>query len=570
MMVTKKALRLTAAAALAGLTLGAGAVHGATPRSAMRASGVVTITDWQFPDGCGPGAASVADQEVCAATQSGEGGLYTVDTHLNYIPYLATNIPTQKNGGVKIQDGNTVVTYHLRPNKWSDGTAETASDVVFGTRISADIGNGGTGLALITTMQAVNASTVRVTYKGLYAPYYSEGAPIALPQHYFAKKYGSADLKTIEGKYLTDSYNSPSDVFDGPFKIQSWTNGQSIVLVPNPYFTAFPAQSGHPLPAQIKFVNITDNEAGLATALQSSNSGVDKAEDFQATDLPVLQAGKYHITPQPALFVEHLELNQNGPLKDVRLRQALQYAVDKATLFKDLFPQLSNPSTYLLKSVLPNASPWANKSIPASQYNPAKAKQLLAAAGYATSYNGSGKHLYLNFTTTTTSVRQKDFQILSRYWANVGIHVNPHFLSGSPSANGGLFSPYNLNGTLYQRRFDIALFAYQEPPDPQSSEVNFNPAFIPTAAKHGASQENYTGVTDADQYNLLVKARQSFDSSQRHALVNQWQALVNSRVYWIMLYARANITADNGRIGNFQPNPSSAGNSWNAYEWYVK
>jgi peptide/nickel transport system substrate-binding protein len=496
--------------------------------------------------------------------------LYTVDNHLNYIPYLATNIPTRSNGGVTISGGNTVVTYKLKPNKWSDGTPETASDFVFGTKMCIDIGCGNSGLALITNLQAVNASTLRVTYKGLYAPYYSEGAPVSFPQHYLQKKYGTSDLKAIEAKFTTDSYNSPSDVFDGPFKIQSWTNGQSIVLAPNPGFSAFPAKSGHPLPAQIKFVNITSDEAGLATALQSSNSGVDKAEDFQATDLPVLEAGKYHITTQPALFVEHLELNQAGPLKDVRLRQALQYAIDKTALFKALFPQLNDPATYLLKSVLPNASPWANKSIPVSQYNPAKAKALLKAAGYSTDYNGPGKHLYLNFATTTTSVRQKDFQILSRYWANVGIHVSPHFLSGSPAANGGLFSPYNLNGALYQRHFDIALFAFSEPPDPQDSEVNFNPAFIPTASKHAASQENYTGVTDMDQYNLLVRARQAFDNSQRHALFNQWQSLVAQRVYWIMLYARTNITADDGRIGNYLPNPSSAGNSWNAYEWYVK
>jgi len=570
-MAGNKTLRLTVATLFAGASLGAGTVaHGANSPMRPAASGVITITDWQFPSGCGPGAASVANLEVCGATQSGMGGLYTVDDHLNYIPYLATNIPTQKNGGVNLVGGNTVVTYRIKPNKWSDGTPETASDVVFGTKVSAAVGSGGSGLTLITNIQAVNSTTIRVTYKGKYAPYYSEGAPISLPQHYFESKYGSKDLKTIEGKYTNDVYNSPSDVFDGPYKIGSWTNGQSVVLVPNPGFSAFPSSSGHPLPAQIKFVNITDNEAGLATALQSANAGVDKAEDFQATDLPVLQASKYKITTQPALFVEHLELNQNGPLKDVRLRQALQYATDKAGLFKALFPQISNPSTFLLKSVLPNTSPWANKSIGVSEFNPAKAKALLKAAGYATEYNGSGKHLNLRFATTTTSVRQKDFQILSRDWANVGIHVSPTFASGSPSANGGLFSPYNLNGILYQRRFDVALFAFSEPPDPQDSELNFNPAFIPTTSVHGASYENYTGIADRDQFNLLVRARESFDQGQRHAIFNQWQSLVNTRVYWIMLYARTNITADNGRIGNYRPNPSSAGNSWNAYEWYVK
>ncbi len=566
-MVAKKALRLTAAAALAGMTLGAGAVHGATPRSAVKYSGVVTITDWQFPDGCGPGAASVANQEICGAMNT---LLFIPDQNLNYFPYLATEIPTIKNGGAKIVNGNLVVTYKLRPNKWSDGTDETASDFIFGTHLNLAIGNS-LGIDQITAMKAVDSHTLQVTYKGTYAPYYTIGQPVSDPQHYFEKKYGSTDLKAIGAKYVNDTYGSPSDVFDGPYKIQSYTNGQSIVLTPNTGFAAFPSRASQPLPAQIKFVNITDNETGLATALQSASSGVDKAEDFQATDLPVLNnASKYHITNQPALTVEHLELNQGGPLQDPKLRQALQYAVDKETLYHDLFPQVSDPKTFLLKSVLPNSSPWLNKSIGVSEYNPNKAKALLKAAGYATSYFGPGKHLYLTFATTTAPVRQKDFQILSRFWANVGIHVSPKFVSGSPSANGGMFSPYNLNGVLATRHFDIALFAFTEPPDPQSEETSFLPNFIPTATVHSASQQNYNGINDADQAALLIKARTALDSSQRHALFNQWQSLVNSRVYFIMLYARSNITADNGHIGNFKPNPTSVGNDWNAYEWYAK
>lgn len=567
----KRAASLGTAALLVGATLGAQQVSGATLKAADRtsahASGSVSITDWQFPDGCGPGAASVANSEVCGAMA---GGLFSIDNHLNYFPVLATRIPTTSNGGAKVVGGNLVVTYTLKPNlKWSDGSPLTAQDFIFGTKVELSIGNS-LGIDQITNMKAVNSTTLQVTYKGKYAPYYTVGAPIDLPQAYFQKKYGSSDIATIGQKFLLDLYNSPSDLFDGAYKIKSWTNGQSVVLERNPYWNALPGPSGHDPVAEIKFVNISDTEPGLATALQSPNVGVDKAEDFQANDLPVLEKSKFHITNQPALFVEHMELNQAGPLKDQRLREALQYAIDKKALYHALFPQVANPTPFLLTSVLPNSSPWINKSLKVSQYNPAKAKQLLQAAGYSTDYNGSGKHLELTFATTTAGVRQLDFQVLSRYWAAVGIHVSPKFVSGSVSANGGMFSPYNLNGVLAQRRFDIALFAFSEPPDPQSEETSFLPNFIPTPAVHSASQQNYTGITDKDQANLLIRARTALDSGLRHALFNQWQKLVVSRVYFIMLYARSNITADNGKIGNFSPNPSSAGNSWNAYQWYAK
>ncbi len=572
-MVAKKALRLTAAAALAGMTLGAGAVHGAAVHHAQAASasGVVTITDWQFPDGCGPGAAAVSNQEICAFL-IGEN-LFQRDQNLNYYPDLAESIPTLKNGGAKIVNGNLVVTYKLKPNlKWSDGVAITANDIVFNVNLSIALGNT-FGVDQIAKMQVVDARTAVFTYKGTYAPYVAYGNAAAgnsyfYPQHYLEKKYGTTNITALAAKFGNDSYNSPNDVWDGPYKISSYTNGQSVVMTPNPYYNVLGGSK--PRPAQIKFQAISTEEAALATALGSANAGVDKAEDFQTNDLPVLQSSKYRIQVLPELTLEHLELNQNGPLKDVRLRQAVQYAIDKTTLFHELFPTVASSqiSQFVAKSVVPNSSKFLDPSLSASAYDPNKAKALLKAAGYATSYNGTGNHLELRFVTTPASIRQKDFQILSRDWANVGIHVSATYPSGSASANGGLFSPYNLNGVLSQRHFDIALFAFTESPDPQQNEQTFSPVLIPTATRHSNGDENYSGVADADQYALLQKARSTLDTSQRLRLFYQWENLLNQRVYWVPLYTRQDITADNKTIGNFVPNGSDVGNDWNAWNWY--
>ena len=564
----KIGLRLATAAVLVGLALGAQQI---TPRhaNAAAAAGVVSLTDWQFPDGCNQdgGASSVADQEIC---QQMEDTLFTLDNHLNYIPDLAANFPTTQNGEVKTVNGNLVVDYKLKPNlKWSDGTAFTPDDLTFNTQLQISIG-ATFGLDQISSMKTVNSTTWEVTYKGYYAPFIAFGNPSGqlFPKEYLAKKYGSTDLTAIGNKLGTDLYNTPSDVFVGPYQIQSWTNGQSIVLKPDPLYNALPPDAHHPLPAQIKFVNIASDGASLAAALQSPNAGVDKAEDFQLSDLPSLYASKYKVHPDPALTYEHLELNQAGPLKDIRLREALQLAINKKALFSALFPATKNVNDFMLTTVIPSFSPWVNKSLKLSAYDPAQARALIRAAGYSDQYNGSGKHLLLRFATTRSSTRQKDFQILTRYWANIGVHVTPNFASGSPSANEGLFSPYTLNGILSHRHFDIALFAFSIAPDPQQEEETFSPSLIPTPAKHAAGDQNYAGIADQDQYNLLVQARHSTDVNQRHAIINQWQALLNQRVYWIMLYNRTNITVDNGTIGNYTPNPSNQGNSWNSFQWY--
>jgi ABC-type transport system substrate-binding protein len=103
--INKSVVRLAAATLLVGTALGAHRISGATASQATSAapSGIVSITDWQFPDGCNPVAtSSVADQEIC---QPMEDSLFLLDDHLTYQPDLAQDIPTPANGGAKVVNG---------------------------------------------------------------------------------------------------------------------------------------------------------------------------------------------------------------------------------------------------------------------------------------------------------------------------------------------------------------------------------------------------------------------------------------------------------------------------------
>jgi peptide/nickel transport system substrate-binding protein len=566
-MAGNKTLRLTVATLFAGASLGAGTVaHGANSPMRPAASNVISITDWQFPAGCNTLSANQeASVEGCAAETY--DSLVGINNKLDDFADLATVIPTAKNGGVKVVGGNQIVTWTLKPNlKWSDGQPLTVDDAMFGVPLNIALGNN-TGLDQIKSMKKVSDRVFQVTYKGVYAPYVDYGPLNVYPRHYLEKKYGTTNAAAIAKKFGLDAYNSPNDVFSGPYKIGSWTNGQNVTLVQNPYYNALPAASGHPRPSQIKFVTIANDEAALAQALQSPKAGVDAAEDFQTSDIPTLNGAKsYTIHSVPGLLIEHLELNQAGVLKDARLRQALQYAVNKPELVHQLFPALSDPNSIVERNVLPIPNRFYDKSQPISEYNPAKAKALLKAAGYATDYNGPGKHLSLRLVATQTSARVKSFGILARYWATVGIHVSPGF--GASSGNNGIYESWANNGVLQHGRFDIALMAYQESPDPQQSEPNYNPANIPGPSN--TSGQNESHITDADQYALLQSAGHQLDAAQRLSTFHKWQQLVNSRVYWIPLYNRPQISADNGTIGNYQPHPGQQSNEWNSFQWYKK
>ena len=95
---------------------------------------------------------------------------------------------------------------------------------------------------------------------------------------------------------------------------------------------------------------------------------------------------------QPSLAVEHLELNQATPaLRDPRVRQALQAALDKRALAGALFPASIQPDRLVATSLTPTASPYHDASLRPSRFDPAEARRLLKAAGYATTLHYTGR-----------------------------------------------------------------------------------------------------------------------------------------------------------------------------------
>lgn len=602
-----------AAGAAALVMVGSGSMVGFRPSASQAAAGradfgapQVTITDWQFPDGLGPQNTTVVDASLKAPMSD---GLDVVDNNLNVQPDLATQLPTTKNGGAKVVGGNLVVTWKIKADqKWADGTPLTADQAIFSQKINMTPEGGfPTANDTINKMSAPDPRTIVVTYKGIYGDYLF-GAPTFYNYQKGPAKYGVGDvssyakgdysreawLKTVLSKptdegsdetgsykssafaklvtaYVADTFTKPDDTFwNGPYKLGEYVTDQRITLVPNTYYnTLGPATQGGkalPRPSKIVFVSVSQNATAFATALQSPSIPVDKAEDFQVSDLPILYGiSRFRVTVQNSLEIEHLELNRDNPyLRDVRVRKALALAMDKTELVHELFPQIKSPADFVANTFYPNLHPYADKNVK-SVYDVAAAKKLLAAAGYETDPSKGGKHVILNFNTTAREPRLKAADILKRYWAQVGVVLKIN--KPKPSAGyGGLFASWDKNGILTRRNFDVALFAWQVSPSPDLSGF-FDPKYIPTAASHNGGQQNYSAVNDSVMTSAMARGLQSLDVGQRKAIYNRAQERLADQVYWIPLFVRQNITIDNRTIINYKANPSSASNSWNAWEW---
>lgn len=166
--------------------------------------------------------------------------------------------------------------------------------------------------------------------------------------------------------------NNP--VGTGPFQFVNWAKDVSVT------FKKFDGywQKGKPYLDGVQWVMIADPMTQIAAFLKGD---IDVLLDVAPKNVGGLQAkGKYHLSSVRTEVLAMIgdSIHSDSPFGDVRVRQALNYAIDMKTIVKVL--------TYGLYSVVNQYSfpgSWANNpDVQGYPYNPTKAKELLKAAGY--------------------------------------------------------------------------------------------------------------------------------------------------------------------------------------------
>lgn len=189
-----------------------------------------------------------------------------------------------------------------------------------------------------------------------------------------ARMSGSFDI--VSKKYYEEvgaekAIQNP--VGTGPFKFKEWTKNQQVVL------EAFDQYwGGRPKIDRVIFRAIPEPSTRLAELLAGTVDVVTDVSADQAADLETKSGVK--VVNANATRVEFIALDntRDGPLKDVRVRQALNYAVDKDGLLKALYgghgSVIGQPLSQSMFGYNPDVKPYP--------YDPDKAKQLLADAGF--------------------------------------------------------------------------------------------------------------------------------------------------------------------------------------------
>src|SRR5215475_6074828 len=285
--------------------------------------------------------------------------------------------------GYEVSDDGLTFTLTLRQGtKFSDGSAITAEDVK-GSLERARNPKNGIWSFIVESIDSIEIKAPDKVALHLKHPDPTLAAGLAtfntgiMPQKLFEAAAGNTDEEKAKAF-------AEHPVGSGAFMFDSWQRGTQMVLKRNPYYWQM-GEDGKPLPYldEIDFPVIPDD----ATRILKLQAGeVDAAELIPYARVHELQGDpNLNMALFPSTKVEFITMNVRPKLTDgsaniladPKVRQALNYAVDKPALIKIVTFDVGKPTVSFMSS----ATPLVYDNGAAYPYDPAKAKELLKAAG---------------------------------------------------------------------------------------------------------------------------------------------------------------------------------------------
>jgi peptide/nickel transport system substrate-binding protein len=378
----------TVALAIAAAGCSSGGNSGTSPGSATGTSSTLVIANAVRVDTLDPAANSV-NESIWMDQNLYSRLLQPNPTGTGLLPDLATSWNISKDG--------LTYTFHLRTDaKFSDGTPVTASDVAFSLTRSRNY-KGGWGFLLtpVKTITAPDAHTVVITLSQKHAPLLADLAMYA---------YSIIPKKEVlaKGKAF---FQQP--VGSGPFYVTSYKADSEIDLSRNPHF-----YGTKPKISKVKYLIVPDDNTRVLM-LQSKKADIIENPPGNLTK-QINGTPGLHVNLFPSTRVDFIQLDEHyPPFKKLAVRQALNYAIDRNALVKLAYQGDAIPGS----SFMPYKMQFWNTSLKPYPYDPAKAKKLLASAGYP--------HGFKTFLITVSGdvAGQAEAVVVKSELAKVGITV---------------------------------------------------------------------------------------------------------------------------------------------------
>jgi peptide/nickel transport system substrate-binding protein len=456
-------------------------------------------------------------------------------------------VPTPANGGIS-RDGLTI-SYTLRAGvKWQDGVAFTSKDVKFTWQAMMNNNNNvvaRVGYEDVRSVDTPNARTVVFHLKAKFAPFVNtvfneSDDPVCIVPEHILGKY--KDVNRVPFNQLP--------IGTGPFKVVRWVRGDHIELTANPdYFR------GAPKLKTILVREIPDENTSVNELRTHDIDWLFEASPNLYKILRTIPDTKTYLVDQPSTL--RLLINLTRPaLKDIRVRRAIVFAIDK----KALVDRLTGGSARVAGADQPPFS-WAYRAN-VTTYGPniTKARALLTQAGYTPGPGGifakNGQPLTLELSTNTANVTRRLVQTqVQAMLQAAGIDA--------PIKNypGNLFlATYGQGGVLSNGRYDLAIYGWIAGIDPDDHSLYGCNQVPPRGA-------NYSRYCSAAMEAAQAAALASYERAPRKKAYFTVQELIATEVPELIVWYARTPQATNPDFKGFAPNPVNE--AWNAYQWEI-
>jgi peptide/nickel transport system substrate-binding protein len=447
-------------------------------------------------------AAMVGDIYARAVATQIFDGLVQFDALLNPVPAIAEFWEASRDGRVWTFSLRHGVSFH-------HGREVTAEDFVYSFTRLLDAKKSGPLTVFLQRIEGANEFTkgTSPTVRGLQAvDRYTLRIILDEPFAPLLAVLGMANAAVVPKEKVEgqEEQFGRSPVGTGPFKLIRWEPDKEIVLAANDRY-----YEGRP------FLDTVVYQIG-GTFEKTFAEFVDgKLED---TIIPSGKTDEVRVDPRyrqyqflrkPTLSLLYIGFNTRmKPFDDVRVRRAFRYAVNTERIVREITKMGSAPAD----GVLPLGMPGHDPDLKKYYYDPDKAKQLLAEAGYP---NGAGFPVVKLWTVSKAASTEAELAAYQEYLAKIGVTVEIHYESDWPTYVNMLDQ-----GKLPMFRLSWSAII----PDPDD--------FL-SRQLHSAAPNNWSFYKNSRVDQLLEQARRELDYKRRVALYREVERLVVDEAPWI-------------------------------------
>lgn len=444
-----------------------------------------------------------------------------------------------------ISDDNKTITFKLKPNlTWSDGKPLTSADIYFTWQLVTDENTRSpyaSDYLLVKKASTPDPLTFQVTYDQPYAPALDSWAGLQiLPKH------------LLKGQDIHTTAFAQKPVGSNYYQLDQWRHGENIKLSRNPHAVLGQANIEH-LITRI----IPDNSAQFLELMADNIDSMNLDPIKFARIIPSRPALKEKINLFKELGNKYTYLGFNlkhQPFDDLRIRQAINYAINKQEIIDGVYLGLA----INIASPYKPGTRWSNPELSPYPYDPEKAENLLRSAGYEDQdgdgyVEKEGKPLSFEILSNSgNKEREKSFIFIQQQLKKVGIKVTFRALEWASL----------LNQYIHTGDFDAVIMGWGLGLDPDQYSIWHS-------SQQAAGQFNFIGYNNPEIDRLLEAGRLELDPNKRQSIYHAFGKTLLEDSPIIYLSADYGLNAVHKRVQGFVDPIPPAGVGYDAQKWYI-